>query len=81
MPRSKPSGPAEMIGARELRALEKAANDRGGWSRYRQPTTAKLAALGYFELAHHPLHGERWRITEAGRAALARLTAPMRDRN
>jgi hypothetical protein len=56
---------------REIEALREAADRPGGWGLFKRSTTEKLAAKGYFEKAIHPAYGTHWRITKAGRAALA----------
>jgi hypothetical protein len=63
-------GRDEMMGSREYGALLEAAERPGGWGLFREQTTKKLAAKGYFEKAQHPSYGMQWQITEAGRAAL-----------
>ena len=60
-----------MMTNRELLALEEAADHPGGWGLFKEASTQKLAAKGYFKRAIHPLYCEQWRITKAGRAALA----------
>ncbi len=55
----------------EIRALLEAAARPGGWALFKRKTTTKLAARGWFEPARHPLHGDVFRITAAGRAVLA----------
>ncbi|WP_316207355.1 hypothetical protein [Bradyrhizobium sp. SZCCHNR3118] len=63
------------MNAREKQALEEAASRLDGWGLFLPKTTAKLAAKGYFEKAEHPSLGNQWRITAAGRAALAAESA------
>jgi hypothetical protein len=55
----------------EREALLDAANRPGGWGLFKSKTTEKLAAKGYFVKERHPHYGMQWRITDAGRAALA----------
>lgn len=59
-----------MLTMREIHALQDALT-WGGWGLFRKKTTENLAAKGYFEKAKHPAYGQQWRITDAGRAALA----------
>ncbi|MCS3449814.1 hypothetical protein M2222_001365 [Bradyrhizobium elkanii] len=56
---------------REIEALQDAAGRPGGWGLFKQKSTAKLAELGYFVKEKHPAYGNQFRITDAGRAALA----------
>ena len=59
------------MNARELKALEEAADRPDGWGLFQPKTTAKLAERGYFVKAKHSVYGMQWQITDAGRAALA----------
>ena len=60
-----------MMNNRERMALLEAANRRDGWGLFNQKTTQKLAGRGFFVKEKHPVYGMQWRITEAGREALA----------
>jgi hypothetical protein len=53
----------------EKRALEEAGRC-AGWGLFSPRTTARLAERGLFEKAEHPWYGQKWRMTDAGRAAL-----------
>ena len=61
----------EKLTFRERVALKDAANRPGGWGLFNPKTTAKLSKRGFFVLERHPGYGMRYRITAAGRAALA----------
>ncbi|TYO65564.1 hypothetical protein FXV83_16670 [Bradyrhizobium hipponense] len=61
--------------SREIEALKDAATRPGGWGLFKQKTTAKLPELGYFVKEKHPAYGNQFRITDAGRAALAAAEA------
>lgn len=61
----------EKLTERERIALLGAIKNPGGWGLFYPKTTDKLAERGFFEKARHPVYNMRWRITEAGRAALA----------
>jgi hypothetical protein len=60
---------------RERCALKDAANRPGGWGLFKKSSTEALARRGFFERAKHPAYGEQWRITDAGRQALANSEA------
>lgn len=63
----------EDLTQRDRVALRDAAYRSGGWGLFFPKTTAKLAERGLFERAEHPSYGERWRITDAGRDAVAQI--------
>jgi hypothetical protein len=65
----------------EIRALLEAAQRPGGWALFKRKTTAKLAGRGWFEPAEHPLHGQVFRITAAGRAVLAQAKRETRSQS
>ncbi|MGJ4945030.1 hypothetical protein ACQR1W_31005 [Bradyrhizobium sp. HKCCYLS1011] len=62
------------MNARELKALQEAADRPDGWGLFQPKTTTKLAECGFFVKEKHPVYGMQWRITEAGRAALAEVS-------
>jgi len=62
---------ADKLTTRETIALRDAAGRPGGWGLFNRKTTDRLALLGYFEKERHPSYGMQWKITDAGRAALA----------
>lgn len=62
----------EKLTARERAALAEAAEKyRDGWGLFKARTTASLAERGFFVKERHPAYGMQWRITDAGRTALA----------
>lgn len=60
---------APLIRAADFATLAEAIEQWCGWGLRKPKTTARLAALGWFEKARHPRYGERWRVTDAGREA------------
>lgn len=54
----------------EMEALKDAADRPGGWALFKRRTTEKLVPKGWFEPAKHPVYGNIYRITDAGREAL-----------
>lgn len=55
----------------ELKALAKAAEHPNGWAETHLSVVLKLAERGFFEQVEDVDFGLKWRITEAGRRALA----------